>query len=647
MCVRSHSMKHSVRFFFIACLAFQVAFAQDSLTIQENDLGLCTYNGTIVTTSSSITGWTGPGYIDFNNGVGTAGSWQIYVPTAGTYRLTWRYAFGGTATNYRDGKLIIDGNTVIDTVIFPYTGSWSTWAEITPLEVNLSAGDHKIRLEAIYSGGLANVDYFKVYGTGVTAYECTPQYTLSVTSNYSERGTVTYSPVQEYYDKGTLITLRASANSGYFFQSWLGEEPSADSVFTFAIKSDVHAVARFLPNAILTNIDTSIIGYATVQDDKGTPYLVTGGAEGETVTAATLEELQTYLSAQQPYVVKFSGKLSGNAVITIGSDKTLLGVGDTAHLEGIQLSVNQARNVIVRNITVSHVVDAGVTNDAFEINGASKNIVIDHCEFYSDRDHDKDYYDGLLDIKNQSSFITVSNSSFHDHYKAILISSGDTQYADSVIRITFHHNYFYNCGSRLPLLRFGKAHIFNNYYKNSEDAINTRMGACVRVERNYFENVGKAVFSDFSVAPGNVHLIDNIFGSSSYITEPTCTLDVPYAYEQFLDFPDVLPSTIPAQVKTKVVQESSQKPEQFVVGQNYPNPFNPTTYLCYTLPRALHVSVKMYNVLGKEIATLVNEQQTAGTHQVEIRGEALPSGVYFIVVRAGNFSATRKALLLK
>ncbi|MCX8010792.1 MAG: hypothetical protein N3A61_06545, partial [Ignavibacteria bacterium] len=102
--------------------------AQDTLIIQENALGQCTYDGVVVKSSSSISGWTGPGFIDAASGIGTTISWEIEVPIDGNYQFSWRYAFGGTATNYRDGKLVINGNTVIDTVFFPYTTTWSNWA---------------------------------------------------------------------------------------------------------------------------------------------------------------------------------------------------------------------------------------------------------------------------------------------------------------------------------------------------------------------------------------------------------------------------------------------------------------------------------------------------------------------------------------
>lgn len=151
-------------------------------------------------------------------------------------------------------------------------------------------------------------------------------------------------------------------------------------------------------------------------------------------------------------------------------------------------NIADCRNIIIKNITFSRV----ITYDEIEINRA-RNIWIDHCEFFTDRDHDKDYYDGLLDIKNVSSFITVSWCNFHDHHKAILISSGDDSYQDTVQRITFHHNYFHDCSSRLPSIRFGRSHIFSNYYKNDDDAIHTRVGACVKVEHNCFKDVTGAI----------------------------------------------------------------------------------------------------------------------------------------------------------
>ncbi len=618
-------------------------FAQDTLIIQENALGQCTYDGVVVTSSSSITGWTGPGFIDAASGIGTTISWEIWVPQAGDYQFTWRYAFGGTATNYRDGRLIVDGNPVIDTVYFPYTSTWSNWQVLPPVIVHLTAGDHKIRLEALWKSGLANIDYFMVIGASPMPADCTPQYVISVHSNNPAWGTVWYTPVREYYDQGTLVTMHATPSPGYFFESWTGAEPSNDTVFTFAVKSNVHATARFLPNGTVQ--DPALTGYATVQDDRGTTYLVTGGALGDTITVTSLAELQTYLGDTLPHVVKFSGTLSGNAKINVKSDKTLLGT-DKAHLRGIALEVNQARNVIIRNLTISHVRDTLVTNDALEINSGSQNIWIDHCEFYSDRDHDKDYYDGLLDIKNGSTFITVSWSIFHDHYKVCLVSSGDEQFIDTVARLTFHHNYFYNCESRLPMIRFGKAHIYNNYYRDCHNAIDSRMGACLKIEGNYFDNVYRAVFDQGSTIPGKAKLLDNYFGTSIVQTLPECDFAIPYPYalDSTAAVPRIVLDGVPTATKVRLL---NQKPTQFSLLPNYPNPCNQSTIIPYTLPRPAHVELTVYNLNGQKIACLLDREQPAGYYTITWDTGNMSAGIYFLNLTAENFRQVRKCLILK
>ncbi|HAP36860.1 MAG TPA: hypothetical protein DCQ28_13360, partial [Bacteroidetes bacterium] len=100
-------------------------------------------------------------------------------------------------------------------------------------------------------------------------------------------------------------------------------------------------------------------------------------------------------------------------------------------------------------------------------------------------------------------------------------------------------------------------------------------------------------------------------------------------------------------VYTKVNGSSLELPEEYVLYNNYPNPFNPTTMIRYQIPEQNFVIVSVFNVLGKEIATLVREQQDAGTYSVQWNANRLSSGIYFYTLRAGNFTATKKLLLLK
>jgi hypothetical protein len=88
-------------------------------------------------------------------------------------------------------------------------------------------------------------------------------------------------------------------------------------------------------------------------------------------------------------------------------------------------------------------------------------------------------------------------------------------------------------------------------------------------------------------------------------------------------------------------------PTMFALEQNYPNPFNPTTTIHYQLPTSGHVSLKVYNTLGQEAATLVDEVQDPGFKSISFGASQLPSGVYFYRLQAGTFIQSKKMLLLK
>jgi hypothetical protein len=89
-------------------------------------------------------------------------------------------------------------------------------------------------------------------------------------------------------------------------------------------------------------------------------------------------------------------------------------------------------------------------------------------------------------------------------------------------------------------------------------------------------------------------------------------------------------------------------PEGYSLVQNYPNPFNPGTLIRYSVPTADHVSVKVLNALGEEVATLVNEVRHAGEYDLRFDGSALPSGMYFYrMTTSSGYSETRKMVLLK
>lgn len=98
---------------------------------------------------------------------------------------------------------------------------------------------------------------------------------------------------------------------------------------------------------------------------------------------------------------------------------------------------------------------------------------------------------------------------------------------------------------------------------------------------------------------------------------------------------------------TGIVNYSSEIPEKYSLGQNYPNPFNPSTTIRYSIPESGFVSLKVYDVSGKEIYSLVKQEQRAGTYEYQFNASNLTSGVYFYTIQTPNFTQTNKMTLVK
>jgi len=90
-----------------------------------------------------------------------------------------------------------------------------------------------------------------------------------------------------------------------------------------------------------------------------------------------------------------------------------------------------------------------------------------------------------------------------------------------------------------------------------------------------------------------------------------------------------------------------QLPKSFQLLQNYPNPFNPSTTIIYQIPQTRFISLKIYDLLGRKVATLVNEEKPAGIYEVEFEGSGLSSGIYFYKLQTEDYSSIKKMILMK
>ncbi len=530
-----------------------------TLKIQENGSGFVSTTGSV---KSEFAGYTGNGYLD---GI-TDGGNIVYTVSATEAITDAKIAihYCNTEASRIRGALVSVNGTVLNedspfSMTYTFKGNKTDssaetvakrWVDTAYLEnVSLKAGSNSIiitgatagtytpvgggdsiTIEEGNSGCLNYVDYLIVNGKGIDYGTDTTKYvTLSYASENTTAGSVTSSVTSSTVAENSEVTLTATPNAGWKFDCW--SDGSTANPYTKTISESTYIFAHFIPEGYTAPAESDgYMGYATVTSDSAAGYTISGGAGGKTIEISTLADLTTYaseLSGSVPYIVKFTNATrittTGNAssILSIGSNKTVYGAAAGAGLKNIEMRVS-GDNVIIRNLVLGEVIAydtyGGSGNDALSLNGAT-HVWVDHCEFKSnttpylndgtaatnssnDEDFAKDFYDGLLDVKNGATWITVSNCYFHDHYKAVLCASGDdgpdsssrTGLSDSDMRVTFNGNYFKNVNARMPLFRYGTGHILNSYFdagtfSGEASCINVRAGSKLYIEGNYFSGI--------------------------------------------------------------------------------------------------------------------------------------------------------------
>ncbi|KAK2735231.1 hypothetical protein FQN55_002231 [Onygenales sp. PD_40] len=271
----------------------------------------------------------------------------------------------------------------------------------------------------------------------------------------------------------------------------------------------------------------------------------TGGGDATPIIVSDLTRLKQAVSSDGPAVIIVTGRISAPADrVSIASNKTIYVI------EGIGLEIKSASNVILRNLKIERVLyDAG---DAISLNVAT-NVWIDHVDASGDLTANKDDYDGLLDITHASDWITISNSYFHNHWKASLIGHSDMNGAEDEgrLHVTFANSYWYNVNSRTPSVRFGTIHVVNSFFHEIRSTgINARQKSQVLVQSSAFKDCAdKAIFGDGSDLPGYIVVDDVDLGGSTHSPSPG-TLEpdtLPYPTIEALgsaEVPHVIPGSV-------------------------------------------------------------------------------------------------------
>ena len=424
-------------------------------------------------------------------------------------------------------------------------GSNSIIVTGAPAGTHTAAGGASITISISDGGCLNYVDYLIVIGKGIDyGTDTTKYFSFNCLSENKTAGDVTSTASSSVAENSDVI-LTATAKEGWQFECW--SNGATANPYTFKVTANTIISAHFIPKGYTAPAaEKGYLGYATLTaDSKDAKYTISGGAGAKAenkITLASFDDItskyKTLLESDDPAIIKISGTISTegqtnpllSVKVNIGSNKTIYGdPSNQGRLRNIGIVI-KGENVIVRNMIFGEVVswDKPVksgADDAFSLNEAS-HIWVDHCEFQSHLEPQnldgskitsgdyysteekwaKDFYDGLFDVKNGSSWITISNCYFHDHWKACLCASGDTKAdkntrtgaSDTDMRITFFNNYWKDINARQPMLRYGKAHIFNSYFLSASETgsmfrqstgINCRAGSEIYIDNNAFENI--------------------------------------------------------------------------------------------------------------------------------------------------------------
>ncbi|GAB7041674.1 MULTISPECIES: pectate lyase family protein [Catenuloplanes] len=354
--------------------------------------------------------------------------------------------------------------------------------------------------------------------------------TLEVTGS-TLRGYLNGAPVVTATD-GTLTSGRAGLATSYASASFDDFEVSTGPV----VEPTGTVTPTLPPTEPPIDPGAPPIGFASVNalGQNGT----TGGAGGPTVTVDTAAEFLTAIATAGPLNIRVSGVLTlPGPMHDVTSDKTIVGVGAASGLTGGGLNIglpvsavtsppaDAVHNVIIRNLNFT-----GTPDDAINVQMFTHHVWIDHNDL-------SDGYDGLIDIKRGSSYITVSWNHTHDHSKNMLLGHDDSNGAQDTgyLKVTYHNNWFDRTPQRNPRIRFGEpVHVFNNYFVyNTDVGVACQANAGCVIEGNYFEDVEEPVSNNYAGPGGRCVARNNVFVGESGAPDCSGTVQEPSTYYSY------------------------------------------------------------------------------------------------------------------
>lgn len=388
--------------------------------------------------------------------------------------------------------------------------------------------------------------------------------TATATITFDEEGVLNVAETYSVGAAGQLLSIPVETNLSYTFeieadaQSWMSHQPKTRALHTeievFKIEANDTGKER---TAIIIfkggDLERKVAVVQEKNESPEDPGPTTGKVEldklygygvgttgGAGATAANILHFDNgicfrdFLKSREgnskdksPVIIYLSGKFTKND----GRDSSSpwFDIKDTENLsiygvdgfvmENVGFFLNRASNIIIRNI---HIKMPKADNGADGISmQKSDRVWVDHCTFES-VNQSYDYEDGSCDITHASKNVTVSWCHFIRTQKSCLVGHSNSETGDAAITVTFHHNYFDKSSSRHPRVRYGRAHVYNNYYNEvTTYGAGSAYGAMVLVENNSFNGVVLPTdICTFPAKPSGSSMVSNLQGSvAGYLYE--------------------------------------------------------------------------------------------------------------------------------
>lgn len=376
---------------------------------------------------------------------------------------------------------------------------------------------------------------------------------------------------------GTVVSTRsqllsAVKNGGIIYVSGMidmtdGMLPSSGTTSTTALDSFIKNVAKDL---------TSTSTYGTVAAD------VTSYATWKKWYAANVVSTADQSGVAKSAQSKMQNAWKSQIQLSLKPNTTIIGLDKNSGIKGGTISIYNISNVVLRNLKIQDAFDPfpkmekgdgyNAEWDGVVVDG-SKYVWIDHCTFEDticttddDFDHvtpsdgvttkDKwQTYDGLLDVKRASDFVTISYCKFANHDKTSIFGHSDSESADANhLTVTQHHNYFVNCTQRLPRVRYASMHSYNNYFTNPSGGrsnsycLGVGANAKIYAEANYFDSTVQ-YSADEMASSGKIYFASSNVDNSRKGCEPS-SVSIGWTpssqYDYTVDSASTLPTIIPA-----------------------------------------------------------------------------------------------------